>query len=312
MQNFHPIDSRQLVNFVTLAETRNFTQAAKLLNLTQSAISHSIKSLEEDLGCKLFERIGKKVFLSVQGESMLSSATQILNLMNSSRDRVRNRNSWGVGRLRIAAPASICEYLVPEILREFKESFPQCEIRLTAADSPAIPALLLRNEIDLAISLESGPADKDVLFQRIFSDNLVFAVMPNHPWLDRKRLNRRDIESNSFLCYAQSSFTHRKMLNFFRDNGVNIKNFTEIGNVSTIKELVKIGQGVGLLPEWVLSQELIDGTIDIIPTPYGNIDRNWGILSLHGRQLNLLEETFIGLAHDCCRQRISPEVVVFE
>lgn len=312
MQNFQPIDSRQLVNFVTLAETRNFTQAAKVLNLTQSAISHSIKSLEEDVGCRLFERIGKKVFLSVQGESLLGSATQILNLMNSSRERLRSRNSWGVGRLRIATPASVCEYLIPEILREFKESFPLCEIRLTAADSPAIPGMLMRNEVDLAISLENGPVDKEIAFQKIFSDELQFAVTPNHPWLDRKRLNKRDIESSSFLCYAQSSYTHRKMLNFFRENGVNIRNFTEIGNVSTIKELVKIGQGVGLLPAWVLNHELTERSIEIIPTPYGSISRNWGILSLQGRQLNLLEETFIGLAHDCCQQRISPDLVIFE
>lgn len=312
MQNFQPIDSRQLVNFVTLAETRNFTQAAKTLNLTQSAISHSIKSLEEDVGCRLFERIGKKVFLSVQGESLLGTATQILNLMNSSRERLRSRNSWGVGRLRIAAPASICEYLVPEILREFKESFPQCEIKLTATDSPGISNLLLKNEVDLAFSLESGPANKDITFQRLFSDNLVFVVSPNHPWLERKRINRRDIESSAFLCYAQSSFTHRKMLNFFRENGVNIRNFTEIGNVSTIKELVKIGQGIALLPEWVLANEMRDRTIEVIPTPYGNISRSWGIQSLHGRQLNLLEETFIGLAHDCCQQRITPNAVIFE
>ena len=312
MPNSEIIDSRQLLNFVKLAETRSFTQTAKSLNLTQSAVSHSIKSLEEDLGCRLFERIGKKVFLTVQGEGLLANANQIIHLMTSARERLIHHSSWGGGRLRIAAASTICEYLVPEILREFNESFIECDLKLRSVDAPSIGPLIANNTVDLGFTIYAEDMDPELQFQEIFRDTLQFAVAPNHPWLERRRLNRRDIEEANILTYTSSSLTQRMILNYLQEHGIKSPNFTEIGNVSTIKELVKIGQGVALLPHWVMEEDRSQGLILTIPMPYGGIERTWGIATLKGRPESLLEETFIGLAQDCCRHRIAPVEVIFE
>ena len=100
-----PIDSRQLYAFVILARTGSFTQTARELFLTQSAVSHSIKSLETDMGCRLFDRVGKTVMLTQAGEQLLPHADRILREMDVARGGMTGLRQWGFGRLRVGAPA---------------------------------------------------------------------------------------------------------------------------------------------------------------------------------------------------------------
>src|SRR6187549_3032159 len=98
-----PLDTRQLRAFATLARTGSFTLAAKELFLSQSAVSHSMKALETDVGCRLFDRVGKKVLLTQAGESLLHHADKILAEMTAARAGLEQLGKWGRGRLRISA-----------------------------------------------------------------------------------------------------------------------------------------------------------------------------------------------------------------
>src|SRR3954447_2307633 len=123
-----PLDMRQLRAFATLAQTGSFTLAARDLSLTQSAISHSIRALEEEVRCRLLDRIGKKVTLTQAGEQLLAHAQKILQEMETARERLGELGRWGHGRLRLGASLTACQYILPGVLREFKESFPHCVI----------------------------------------------------------------------------------------------------------------------------------------------------------------------------------------
>src|SRR5882724_11200680 len=120
-----PLDSRQLRAFATLARTGSFTLAAKELHLSQSAVSHSMKALEEDVGCRLFDRVGKKVLLTQAGEQFLHHVEKILNEMEITRAALAQLGKWGRGRLRIGASTTACSYILPPVLREFKKKYPQ-------------------------------------------------------------------------------------------------------------------------------------------------------------------------------------------
>src|SRR5688572_7925898 len=98
-----PIDSRQLRAFISLARTSSFTMAARELFLSQSAVSHSMKALEADVGCRLFDRMGKKVFLTQAGEQLLHHARKIFSEMEAARISLEHLGRWGQGRLRIGA-----------------------------------------------------------------------------------------------------------------------------------------------------------------------------------------------------------------
>src|SRR5208282_4384170 len=98
-----PLDSKQLRAFAALAQTGSFTLAAKELNLTQSAISHSMKALEQDAGCRLLDRMGKKILLTQAGEQLLHHAEKILMEMAATRESLQQLGKWGKGRLRIGS-----------------------------------------------------------------------------------------------------------------------------------------------------------------------------------------------------------------
>ncbi len=149
-----PLDSRQLRAFVSLARTGSFTKTARELHLSQSAISHSIKALEDEVQCRLLDRLGKSVLLTQAGEQLLSHAERILSEMDTARERLRDLGKWGHGRLRIGASPTSCQYILPNVLREFKESFPQCIIQIEPGDTPIALELLHSNRIDLALALQ--------------------------------------------------------------------------------------------------------------------------------------------------------------
>ena len=130
------LDSRQLRALSVLARTGSFTEAARRLHLTQSAISHAMKALEEDVGCRLLDRIGKKATLTQAGEQLLVRAEKILEEMGLAREELKQLGRWGTGRLRLGATTAACQYLLPPVLREFRESFPACTISIEPGDTP--------------------------------------------------------------------------------------------------------------------------------------------------------------------------------
>jgi len=175
-----PLDTRQLRAFCTLARTGSFTQTARDLHLTQSAVSHSIKALESDVGCRLLDRLGKRVALTQAGEQLLHHATKILLEMGQARESIAHLGKWGRGRLRLGASTTACQHIIPPVLREFKESFPEHVITIEPADTPALLTALLRHRIDLALSLE--PENEPQLdFHHLFTDELQFLVGALHP-----------------------------------------------------------------------------------------------------------------------------------
>src|SRR5437899_9999862 len=143
----NPLDSRQLRAFCALARTGSFTQAARELHLTQSGISHSMKALERDIGCRLLDRLGKKVVLTQAGEQLLQHATKILQEMENARESLAHLGKWGRGRLRLGASTTACQHVLPAVLREFKQSFPEHNITIEPGDTRGLVASLLRQRI---------------------------------------------------------------------------------------------------------------------------------------------------------------------
>src|SRR5215831_4155590 len=166
-----PLDSRQVRAFSVLARTGSFTQTARELHITQSAISHSIKALERDVGCRLLDRLGKKVVLTQAGEQLLQHATKILVEMENARESLGHLGKWGRGRLRIGASTTACQHIIPPVLREFKESFPEHVISIEPNDTRGMVTSLLQRRIDLALSLDPG-SELQLQFHPLFTDEL--------------------------------------------------------------------------------------------------------------------------------------------
>src|SRR5437660_10146276 len=210
-----PLDSRQLRAFATLARTGSFTLAAKELYLSQSAVSHSMKALEQDVGCRLLDRMGKKVLLTQAGEQLLHHAQKILSEMSQARDSLRQLGKWGRARLRVGASTTACQYILPAVLREFKESFPQCLINVEPGDTPEAIALLRENRIDLALALQPKNEEK-MEFHPLFTDEMVFLTSPSHPWATAGHVTREGIPRQHYLLHNKDSYTLPIAEEYFR------------------------------------------------------------------------------------------------
>jgi DNA-binding transcriptional LysR family regulator len=294
-------DTRQLIAFATLARMGSFTRAAQELFLTQSAISHAIKALEEQAGCRLFERSGRRVALTQSGEQFLRHVDKILGEMKSARRGLDELSRWGHGRLRIGASTTACQYILPTVLREFKQSFPKCVITIDPGDHGRQMELLLNNRIDLALMLEPE-GTREIAFVPLFSDEMRFLVAPAHAWAVAGRVQREGFEDETLILYNHTSYTFRLVKDYFRDEGLPLTNILELGSMEAIKELVKIGLGVGILAPWVAAKELSSGALVSLPLGKRKLKRQWGVGHLRGRRLSLGEETFVGLCQSVTQE----------
>ena len=303
-----PLDSRQLRAFHVLARTGSFTQTARELHITQSGISHSMKALETEIGCRLLDRLGKKVVLTQAGEQLLQHAEKILREMAAARESLTQLGKWGRGRLRLGASTTACQHIIPAVLREFKESFPEHTITLEAGDTPELVAALLHQRIDLALSLASS--EPQLEFHPLFTDELHFIVAALHPWAKAGRVERLEIPRQNYILYNKRSITFRLIEDYFRREQMVLNTVIEVGSMEATKELVKLGIGVSILAPWIAQKEIEEGSLVALPLGRKKLPRRWGILHWRGKRLTLAEETFVGLFESATMplRRVAPRV----
>lgn len=289
-----PLDSRQLRAFTVLARTGSFTLTAQELHLTQSAISHAIKALETDIGCRLLDRLGKSVVLTQAGEQLLVRVERILDEMRSARAELGRLGKWGSSRLRIGASTTACQYVLPGVLREFKESFPQCAISIQPGDTPENIDALRAHQIDLAVNLEP-PRHEPLDFRPMFTDELQFILSPLHPWARTGKVIRDEIARQQYILYGKTSYTFQMIEAYFREEKIVLHSLLDLGNMEAIKELVKLGLGISIAAPWTARSEIEQRSLVALPLGRRKLKRRWGVLHWRGRRLSLAEETFVGL-----------------
>ncbi|HUF64277.1 MAG TPA: LysR family transcriptional regulator [Verrucomicrobiales bacterium] len=289
------IDLRQLRAFQALAETRGFTAAAQRLFITQSAVSHSIKALETSLGCRLFDRTGKQAGLTHQGRTLLKHAERIFRELDLACEELSRLTSWGYGKLRIGAVTTMCQHLLPSVLREFRESFSNCDIRIHPGDTGEILDRLEAGDIDMAVGLDTGRRG-GFECRLLFADELAFLMAPAHAWARKPELRRGDLEAERFIVYSRSSHTNRLVERYFDRLGVMMRPTLELGNMEAIKELVRIGLGVGIAAPWIAAEEIANQTLFARPCQGDPpLTRQWALFLPRGHQPSLAEETFAGI-----------------
>jgi DNA-binding transcriptional LysR family regulator len=289
-----PLDGKQLRAFTTLARTGSFTLTAKELHLSQSAVSHSMKALEQDVGCRLLDRMGKKVLLTQAGEQLLHHAQKILQEMSATRGSLERLGKWGKGRLRLGVSATACQYILPAVLREFKECFPQYAITVEPGDTLESIDALRNNRIDLALALEPE-REEQFEFHPLFTDELVFLAAPLHPWAVAGAVARAEIPRQNYVLYNKNSYTFRLVEEYFRGEGMVLNTVIELGSMEATKELVKLGLGVSILAPWIARKELEERSLVALSLGRRKLKRNWGIFHWRRYRLSLAEETFVGL-----------------
>jgi len=292
--NIDFMDTRLLRVFCAVAESGSLVVAAGKVHLTPSAISHSLKSLETDLGCRLFERVGKRMVLNQAGEQLLAQIQGPLSALDSAAEAIRRLGKWGQNRLRIAASASACQHILPKVIRELKKNDGNIELRIESGDTPRTIELLRSNKVDLALGI--APENTNGLELRpIFRDELIFVFSSAHPWNDGRPITRDEIRSQQFILYRHTSATAQLIDDHFRQLQI-VPNVTmEVDSIGAITELLKLNLGVSVLAPWTIENELSRKTLKMRPLGAKPVRRQWSAISLSTRRMTLAEENFCRL-----------------
>ena len=272
--------------------------------MTPSGVSHCLKALEADLGCRLFDRNSRKFSLSQAGRVFLAEAEQILNQMKLVRGKIHSWNNWREGQLLIGANSTACQFLLPPALREFRESFPAFNIKIEQCSSRQAVALLMEERLDLALLTEGAEHSPNIEFNPVGEDDLQFIVNPLHRWAVKRKAQRQDIPNRKLILPERSGNTYAIIESYFRNENINIQPFIEIANEQAIKEFIRLDMGVGILPKWMVADEIREGTLVSLPLGRRRLKRRWGVLHSKKRKLSLADNLFINISKSIFRSLV--------
>jgi urea transport system substrate-binding protein len=294
------LDSGRLKAFVMLAKTESHTKTAKRLFVTHSAICHAMRSLEEDVGCRLFNKMGKKIILTEAGETLLPHANHILEEMQQARLTLTKLNKWGTRRLRVAADAIFLSFFLTPILLKFHKEFPNILLQVESFDSDESFGLLENNHVD-AILTEKPAFNDTVDFFPVMTDRYHLIVKSGHPLAVKNGALRDEFSKYPCFLLKDSNRRRKQVEDFMLKRGLKLNILGEIENLEIIKELVKGTLAISFLPGWSIAKELENHSVVALPYGRSVFERTWGFVYSRSRSLNLTESTLLKL----CRKRVA-------
>lgn len=245
----------QLETFIKITETNSFSSAANSLGYAQSTVTTQIKQLEEELHCLLFERLGKSIVLTLEGERLLIYAQKILQLEREILLEVP-ASKEPAGTLRLGISESLCYNVFPQLLMEYKKKFPKIEIQLQLITHATFPLLLKKGVLDMVYTLNPYIESTDLvkLFEK--PETLGFYASPRYPLANKKNIVESDLE-NIPLLLGSHECSFRAML---VESLAKVSIIPEIVLETSSKELLKqfaINQlGVAFMPDMVVQEEI--------------------------------------------------------
>jgi len=249
--------------FHVAANSKSFSQAAKVLHLSQSSVSLQIKQLEEYWDCQLFERTTKKISLTSAGELLYRKVEKLLSLLNETENELKELKGIVYGDLKVGASLTIGEHILPFILADYKNLYPKVNIFLKVYNSEHIVEKLLHHEINLGFieSMLSYPSFKQVPFAE---DELIVIASPFNKFTESSKITVNELLSFPFVIREKGSGTRQVMEDTLRKNQIEPEHLNiimELGQTETIKSSVEAGIGISIISKSAVKKELAQQTL---------------------------------------------------
>ena len=250
----------QLETFLKIAETRNFTTAASLLGYAQSTVTTQVKQLEEELGCLLFERLGKTVALTQEGERLCEYAAKMMQLEREILMEVPAAEE-PAGVLRLGVSESLCYHGLPEVLLKYKQKYPKVEIQLSFIMHDTFPAMLKKGTLDLAYSLNPAEEYPDLVMLHDRPETLGFYVSPGHPLARKKKVTEKDLEQVPLLLTSHTCSFRHMLLEDLAGIGIVPHIALETSSKEILKQFAVNELGVAFMPDMTAGNEVRNGLL---------------------------------------------------
>lgn len=257
------MDFKQLKTFITICDVKSFTSAATTLGYAQSTITTQIKMLEDDLGTTLFNRIGKTISLTNEGQKLLPYARQVLDLERSIYNNV-SASSNSTGNLVIGTPESLCNQLVPQIIKFFKSRYPQVNIEIKLATTKKLPLMIKNNEVDLAFIIGTPHKTSDLKCVFIAEEKMCFLASCTHELAQTNNLTLKDIIQYPLILTSKECEYRSALMEQLDKNKLDSHIALETSNISAIKTFVANELGIAFLPYVSVDDAIQSSTIKVL------------------------------------------------
>src|SRR5579862_7073786 len=293
------MELRQLETFVRLVELQTFTKAAEELSLTQPAVTRQIAALEAELKTRLLDRLGRRVELTAAGQALFAYASRIVRLSEEARRAVRDVAAGVSGPLSIGASGTASAYILPAIVRQFTQGYPEVELSVHTGPSASIVEMVMRNVVDVGVVMNfEGHAGIDSV--TVASYESVLVVPPNHELarggngVPIERLAQSD-----FIVMQKGTNLRSYVDQILAQAGAQPRIVMELDNVEAIKKMIEAGLGVSLLPKLAVEAEVASGQLAAISlTGVGDTRRPISAIYRQDKYLSSALKAFVNILRD--------------
>ena len=282
------MDLATINTFILIVETGSFSLAGERLRLTQPAVSKRIAALEQQLGARLFDRIGRETTLTEAGRTLLPRARRIQQELQDTQRALCNLNAQVEGRLSLATSHHIGLHRLPPILRSYAKTYPAVALDIQFLDSEVAYEKTFHGQVELAVVTLAPHTAPPLSAKTVWVDQLAFVAAPQHPLAQLEQVELAQIAAHPAVLPSDRTFTHRIVRQLFRDQGLNLAMTTNY--LETIKMLVSIGQSWSVLP-----RTLLDDQVQALAVSNLSLSRRLGYLVHQERTLSNAARAFMQL-----------------
>jgi DNA-binding transcriptional LysR family regulator len=278
------MDLHQLRVFQSAIKRGGFTRAGEQLHLSQSTVSQHIKGLEDELGCPLFLRVGKRVLVTEAGTVLLQYAERIFRDLKNAEMAVREMNALKRGTVRLGVGPTTLTYRLPRILRDYTRRFPQIELIVLAGTTEFLLDAIRSQHLDLAIVMSTAP-QAGLKSTPLGREELVIVLNSKHPLAWKRTLDPADLGSLRFILYEKKTAMQMLIERYFESLGVSPSITMEVENNEAIKSLVRAGLGASILPLCAVADEPAGGPLRVLRVKGKRLLRELRLLSADAETL---------------------------
>lgn len=273
------MELRNINTFLKVAGTQNFSKAAEQLGYSQSAVTVQIRQLENELQTQLFERIGKRVYLTEKGQEFVSYANEIMRVTDNAKNFAKQEKVLE-GTLRIGGVESICTALLPDLLLNFYKICPNVQIIIKSGTTDELMEMAKSNEIDFIYTLDKKILGKEWIRAVITEEKIVFVTLTDTINTSSNKISIKRLIEKPFILTEQGAAYQYELERLLSEKDLEIKPILEIGNTETIINLLKRGVGVSFLPKFTVQKELERNVLSEVQTNLPHV-KMYGQLLYH-------------------------------
>lgn len=284
--------------FFAVANAQSFSRASEELHVSQPTISVQVKSLEQELGLKLFQQIGKRIYLTDAGNALYQYAKKIFILVEEAEAYISDYKGLSAGRLQIGASTTPGIYILPQILGRFKKEYPGIETSLTISNTQEVEDKILTNDLEIALVGGEGIEHPHIIAQTVAQDILDVVVAEEHPLAQRKDIGLDEILHEDFVMREPGSNTRVAFEHRLNVLGKKVNVIMQFSSVEAIKQAVAANLGISVLSRFAIDQEVCAGKLKVIQVPELQVVRDIKLIFHKDRNLSAPAKAFLGLLQD--------------